>query len=360
MDSGSEGTRPAAGTPESADAVAETGPQETRSGLVDEMSIVVVNYGSHQLIDANLGSLDLAEQPLRVVVVDNFSGDAERAAMKELAKRRRWTLVEMLDNRGFSAAVNAGIERARSLGSVCFMLLNPDARSSIATMLELRETCLAQPLAMIAPRIETSDGRFYFNGASVDFRTGRMTRLVQTVANQGVEVLPDVIGYGWPWLTGACVALHRRLVELVGPLNDSYFLYWEDVDYSRRVTVAGGELVLRRDLVVVHDEGGTQGAQHGRAKSNRYYYFNCRNRLIFGSTHLSYRQLRQWIIATPAASWEILMRGGKRQLLHSPGPLVAVALGTAVGLSRAVRTLVAGSTPDKWSVSGTASVGGRE
>ena len=99
---------------------------------------------------------------------------------------------------------------------------------------------------------------------------------------------------------------------------------------------AGGELRVVETARAVHDEGGTQASSGGqRVRSDTYYYFNIRNRLLFaGGTS----------IPPPAAlgparlpeAYEILQRGGRRQLLTSAGPWRAAVRGTIDGL-RALR-----------------------
>jgi GT2 family glycosyltransferase len=134
------------------------------------------------------------------------------------------------------------------------------------------------------------------------------------------------------WLTGACLALTIDMFDEVGGFDESYFLYWEDVDFSYRAGLAGAELLVREDLTVVHDEGGTQGQRSGRAKSQTYYYYNCRNRLVFAAKHLGARSILRWALLTPQQSWAVLLRGGRRQLLDSPITAMAAVRGSLAGL----------------------------
>jgi hypothetical protein len=85
-------------------------------------------------------------------------------------------------------------------------------------------------------------------------------------------------------------------------------------------------------LKVVHHEGGTQKRPNGRALSSQYYYWNCRNRLVFAAKHLSFRQALRWMRGTPTESWHIYLRGGRRQILHSPKGLAATLRGSLTGL----------------------------
>jgi glycosyltransferase involved in cell wall biosynthesis len=197
-------------------------------------------------------------------------------------------------------------------------------------------------MALITPIVRSSDGRVVFSGSTVEAASGRIVGIKpdalgtarRVVLNPGAPDATDA--EYWPWLTAACLVVHRTLWEALAGFDDRFFLYWEDVDLSYRAQRLGARLVVRTDLVAVHDEGGTQGTRRGRAKSTIYYRFNTRNRLAFAARHLSGRTLRGWILATPAQSWAILMRGGRRQLLHSPRPLAATIAGAAGGLAVAL------------------------
>jgi N-acetylglucosaminyl-diphospho-decaprenol L-rhamnosyltransferase len=261
-----------------------------------------------------------------VIVVDNLSDAGERAQVTRLAGRRGWELVAMPDNRGFGAAVNAGAARAETLGCSSLLLLNPDAVITTDAVAALREQCEREPMTMVSPRIADSTGRIVFQGTELLLANGQMRGLGRKPAR------PDPNERALLWLTGACIAMSVDLFRRIGGYDESYFLYWEDVELSYRAAKLGARLVVRDDLLAVHDEGGTQSSEQGQAKSMTYYRYNCRNRLLFGARHLSRRDLLRWILLTPSASWEILTRGGRRQLVHSPRPVAAALRGSLEGL----------------------------
>ncbi|WP_110007354.1 glycosyltransferase family 2 protein [Geodermatophilus normandii] len=297
------------------------------------LGLVVVNYGSSALLRRNLAAAAALGPHVRVVVVDNHSTDAERAAVTALAAERGWDLVALPDNRGFGAASNAGFARARELGCATFCCLNPDASATPEVLEELRRASLADPLAVLAPRIVDSSGTTVFAGSTLGLRDGRTGARHSPTRSRGpVE----------DWLTGACLVVSAEMADRLGGYDEGYFLYWEDVDLSHRALAAGGSLVVRSDLVAVHDEGGTQGEREGDAKSDLYYRYNCRNRLVFAARNLSRRQLLGWLLRTPWVSWEILLRGGRRQLVHSPRPLLAAVRGSLEGAGIALVALVRG------------------
>ncbi len=91
-------------------------------------------------------------------------------------------------------------------------------------------------------------------------------------------------------------------------------MYWEDVELSHRCQRAGARLLVRQDLRVVHEVGGTQGA----GKSALYRYYNCRNRLLFARRNLSRTQALGWLRWTPRYARRVLLHDGRRAVLRCP------------------------------------------
>jgi GT2 family glycosyltransferase len=305
------------------------GPVAGFSEPMAPVGLVVVNYGSHDLIGANLGKLDIDQAAATVVVVDNFSTAAERREMAAVASSYGWEFLPLPDNRGFGAGCNAGMRHAAALRCTSFLLVNPDAVVTAELVSALREHCLREPNALITPRIVDSAGSVVFAGSELVLSTGRLRGRRAADHDAASE----------PWLTAACLAGHMAAFNRIGGFDESYFLYWEDVDFSYRARQAGIALIVRDDLTAVHDEGGTQ-KRAGRAKSATYYFYNCRNRLLFAARHLSRRRVLRWVIATPAESWAILLRGGRRQIRHPTRTLLPAVRGSIAGLVIAVRSLL--------------------
>ena len=291
------------------------------------LAIIVVNYGSHELIRRNFGPLDLAAVGARLVVVDNHRTAADTEAIRALAAEHGWRLVETGRNAGFGAGANAGAQVALDEGADVLVVANPDLAVTADVVAELAAVVRKDPDVAVAPRIVRPDGSLWFGGGVVSLDEAR-TRLVPgDSAGPAVTVSPRTP----PWLSGACLAMHRDLWTTVAGFDDDYFMYWEDVDLSYRVVKAGGRLEVRQDLVAVHDVGGTQHDVDQRAKSSTYYYYSCRNRLVFAAKHLDRRDRRRWVRSTPADSRRVLLRGGRRQLSAPHRTLWPAAKGIAAG-----------------------------
>ncbi|TWX38666.1 glycosyltransferase family 2 protein [Frigoribacterium sp. ACAM 257] len=287
----------------------------SRTSLAD-LSVVVVNYGSTDLLRQNLAPVSRVVDDLVVVVVDNWSGAAERVRVTELATAEGWLLVTPDGNEGFGTGVNLGVARAQAAGARHHVLLNPDAVADVGALSALLRASSSEPLTMSAPTVLRPDGSVWSAGSDLYLDDGRIRSRRRRIDGARVDA----------WLSGACLVLSDELWRRCGGFDDDYFLYWEDVDLSRRVVAAGGALQLLEDVTVVHAEGGTQAADgaesSGQAKSAGYYRHNIRNRLLFAAKHLGDDDLRRWRRVTPTVAWEVLLQGGRRQFVRSPGTLL--------------------------------------
>jgi len=225
--------------------------------------------------------------------------------------------------------MDAGAVRARELGAHWLLMLNPDLELGGESVHRMLDAAGSRPLALVGPRILRPDGSVWTTGHDLYLDDGR----IRSVRRR----LPDPVRRRF-WISGACLLLSVDLWDRIGGFAPDYFLYWEDVELSHRAEDVGAELVLCDDAVAVHHEGGTQGvgaASSGAAKSTTYYYFNTRNRLVYAARNLDDRDLAAWMREARAVEREILLQGGRKQLLRSLAPLRAVRRGTRDGLERA-------------------------
>jgi GT2 family glycosyltransferase len=295
------------------------------------LAVVVVNYGSSELLAQNLVTTAAGLPGTPVLVFDNWSSAAERAAVEELAALHGWTVLASPANLGFGEAVNQAAARAFADGMDAVLVLNPDATVDADSVARLRSAAEAEPMTLPTPVIRTSAGDVWFRGADLYLEDGETRGVAHRPAHPDADVVP--------WITGACCVLTRQVFEATAGFDPEYFLYWEDVDLSWRASRAGVALRVLEDAVAVHDAGGTQHSTGRRGKSRVYYFYNTRNRLLFAAKNLDRSSVRRWLLATPRAAWRILMRGGRRQLVSDPGVVWAVVGGSLSGTRRALAVL---------------------
>jgi N-acetylglucosaminyl-diphospho-decaprenol L-rhamnosyltransferase len=290
-----------------------------------DLAIVVVNYGSHDLLERNLATVSQHSPEAQVIVVDNYTSLEERQQVRNLCARHGWHALLMDDNLGFGTGVNRAV--AELGATVChLLLLNPDATITPDALQRLRRHVAEHPMDLVAPTVRAPDGTHWSSGTDLYLDRGESRSWQRREADLD-------LGQVQPWLSGACLMLGRALWDRVGGFDDDYFLYWEDVDFSRRVQEAGGRLVVDPEAVATHDEGAThRGDTAARAKSSTYYYYNTRNRLLFAAKHLAPADQRRWRRTAAVMGYRILLQGGRRQLAHPTRTIVPALRGTYDGL----------------------------
>lgn len=293
---------------------------------MSRLAVVVVNYYSHSLLATNLVRTQAQLPDALVIVVDNSVDEAEGAALAGLADRHGWQMVPSPANGGFGDGVNLGAARAIAAGCSRLLIINPDATIAAPDVAALLAQVDADPLVMVAPKIVSSTGELWSRGTWLCLDHGRM--------HSPGKAHPCNEHRNEFWLSGAVLLMSADLWQRAGGFRSEYFLYWEDVDLCHRVLQLGGSLRLVEEASAVHDEGGTQrhDAAGTRAKSEGYYYYNIRNRLLFAALNLSGAQQRGWRRNAVGESGRIVLRGGGRQLVKSAAPYRAMMRGLRDGL----------------------------
>jgi GT2 family glycosyltransferase len=218
---------------------------------------VVVAYNSADTLASCVEPL-VALERVDVTVVDNASPDASIEAIAHLEV----DTVRAADNRGFAAGCNIGIARSEA---PYVLLLNPDARMTAADLDALCAVLDARPRAgLVAPRILESDGsvawsQFRFPRRRSTYAQALFLHRAWPRASWTDEVVRDPAAYevaGSPeWVSGACLLLRRAALEEIGPMDESFFMYCEDIDLCTRLRAAGWELRFEPTASVQHEGG---------------------------------------------------------------------------------------------------------
>jgi len=252
--------------------------------------VVIINYCTPDLVAGALASLEneLDHERDVVAVVDNLSPDSSLETLRPLLKDSRYSqwcrLIEAPENGGFSYGNNVGI---KAFDARYYLLLNSDAYLRPGALAAFLRACDQHPEAgLISPRLEWPDGRaqiscFRFHSPFSELidaaETGPVTRLL----SRWDVPIPVTDEPGWPqWTSFACILLRRELYDAIGPMDEGYFLYYEDVDYCRSASNAGFRVLNWPDAHVVHLRGGSSEVKSSQASRKRLpgYYYRSRSR----------------------------------------------------------------------------------
>jgi len=273
---------------------------DPNSPLVD---VIMVTHGRSDLVRRSLDAL-LASSPaglLRVTVVDNNSPDDTPDVVA--AEFPRVRLFRRTDNPGFSVANN----QALKLTTAPFvLLLNPDTEVHWLTIEHLIERLEDDAtIGMIGCRLLLDDGSFdhaakrnipspwqalqYFTSRAFGRKFGNY------LANDISETSTGDVDA----LNGAFMLVTRSALTTVGELDESYWMYAEDLDWCVRFREAGWRVVYDGSVTALHVKGASSGARRGLKLS---YHFH-RSMVIFYQRHLGTSSPAVFNILVIAAIW---------------------------------------------------------
>ena len=236
------------------------------------VSIVVVTYNNRDLNRLCLESLFArTEWPnLEVFVVDNGSSDGTRELLAGFAvPRANLRVIELEENRGFPAAVNAGL--AASTGGYLVLLNNDTVLTRGWLTALLRHLATDGDLGLIGPVTNA-----IANEARVDVGYSGLAGLPGWAASWTRD--HDGETFSISMAAFFCVAMRREIFEAVGPLDERFGLgLFEDGDYCRRVRAGGWEIRCARDSFVHH----WQNASFRRLGKDAYFALFEENRRKF-------------------------------------------------------------------------------
>lgn len=244
--------------------------------------VSIVNYGIADMVLANVPHV-LAELSCfaegHLVIVDNASpnGDGETLAtgLAAMGSPAGATLIRSPRNGGFAAGNNLAFDHARGLDWTpdAVLLLNPDALLRPGAIMEMVRVMQSRPkIGAVGARLENEDGSFWV--ASFHFPTlmsefSRELALGAAVRRWPVLIEDSEIPVQADWVSGACLMLSWPMIEALGPLDEEYFLYFEEVDYQLHARRAGWEVWHAPQAVVMHVAGASTGISDGAAKVGR-------------------------------------------------------------------------------------------
>jgi GT2 family glycosyltransferase len=232
---------------------------------------VVLNWnGGEDTLDA-LASLEGIE----TICVDNGSTDGSDRLVEE-----RFPDVELLrtgTNLGYAGGNNAGIARALERGADWVLILNNDAVAEPGLPEALERAIAQRPDAgLLACKVVGEDGTVQYGGAKYRRWIGYSGRAEVRSPDVEPGTLLDV-----DRADGAASVVSRVAAEAAGLLDESLFLYVEDVDWSLRIRRAGFAVVYVSDAVVRHKGSAASGGR--RSTTNLYY--DTRNTIVVLEKH---------------------------------------------------------------------------
>lgn len=224
-----------------------------------KLSIIIVNWNAGPLLRTCLDALSAACAGLayEVFVVDNASTDT--SIVQARGSQQPFSLIALPRNVGFARANNQALKSAS--GDV-LLLLNPDTEPLPGSLAALVGFCVThQAAGVVGGRLRNVDG-----SAQSSVRQLPTTLVLCLLLTRLARLFPNLsplqrylmTGFAYDreekvdQVMGACFAISRAAFETLGPLDERYWIWFEEVDYCRQVRQAGHEVWFTPRAEVLH------------------------------------------------------------------------------------------------------------
>lgn len=228
-------------------------PEESRAPWV---SWIVVCHESTRDLGLFLPSLQHALEGLRadgceseLIVVDNASTDGSAELVRQLVPDAQ--LVRMPENVGYGAAINraASLARGRWLAfGNADLFVPPGGLTALPQLL----ASVPDDVALLGPALFGPDGRSSLSAGRFPSlfsllrglrRPSHRRKYLRRREHRRGEV---------DWLTGACLFARADVFAATRGFDETFFLYYEDVDLARRLRAGGHRVIFEPSLSVIH------------------------------------------------------------------------------------------------------------
>jgi len=262
------------------------------------LSVVIVNYHSTPWLTKLFASVEqwYASDNIEWIVVNNASGLGDKQELLNQFSFVSW--LEMGYNAGFARACNKGIEASKG---DTVLLLNPDTyftdNSLVACYNNLMTSnAIASGVQLYTPYglPQYSASHFMRGGLNYLLKIpiwGSILKKLASIANVAKPSLDKAVGtMQVGWISGAFLMAKKEAIDKAGMLDDSFFLYGEEVEWCYRLGKIG-TLELYGNLSVVHLEGVNISNASGSEVNDYNYLFDKKGLQLIVSNHLLVRKV---------------------------------------------------------------------
>lgn len=242
------------------------------------VSIILLNYNtSKDAIDCIKSLLNIKYKNYEIIVIDNKSRDDEYLILNEYIRDIGICSIYKSDeNNGFAAGNNIGIKKAIKNGSDYILLLNCDTEVEVDFLDKLVDASekYEEKIGVAISKIKyfNEKNKIWYAGGEIDWNNyvGKHYGEGEVDYNQYNE--KKFISFA----TGCCMLINCKM-SIDIELAEEYFMYYEDVDFSAKVSENGYKILYVPESVIYHKVGGSSGGE----QSSFTIRWSNRGRFIF-------------------------------------------------------------------------------
>ncbi len=284
------------------------------------IDVVIVNWNSGDYLQKCIQSIfstDNRNFVNKVFIIDNNSEDL---SLRQIKLNERITIIQNKQNRGFAKACNQGFKLSTA---PYILLLNPDTQlfgntlKDCVTFMEKKKDVDILGCQLLNDNGKIAPSCSRFPTASGIFRdaTG-LSKMLPSIFK------PGIIMANWDHKTsrfvdqvmGACMFMRKSIFEKIGYFDEQFFVYYEEVDFSKRLSEIGGKSFFNSEIKAIHTgEGSTSSVKAFRL------FLNLRSRLKYAKKHFnSFGYYSVWfstfMIEPFSRSFFLILSGRKHEI----------------------------------------------
>ncbi len=255
----------------------------------ETLLVIIVTFNSESQINVcleNIFKSQAGEIDCKVIVVDNNSEDGTvkkiKSKYQKKIKDKTISIIQNRQNIGFSRAVNLCLKNYKF---DYYLLLNPDMYVSEHTIIDAITLCKDTGSGIVGVSTSNEHGSksgSYFRLPNLFVAIFDFTNLRKLSRSdywhkyfyyEDLDVLPKYVDV----VTGGFMLIKKSVVERVGVMDESFYMYLEDVDYCLRAGLAGFKLsVVKKSIMHI---GGA--SSNNRNKTNHKAWIRSRKIYFF-------------------------------------------------------------------------------
>ena len=208
----------------------------------------------------------------KIIIVDN--GSEIESVLKIEKQYPEMKIIKNKENLGFAGGNNVGIKYAIEDGADYVLLLNNDTtveKDFLKKLVEAGELNKKNGLLGSKTNYHSEPNRIWFAGGKVSWMKNKGMHIgLDEIDNGQYDKIKEV-----DYLTGCCLLIKREVIEKIGVLEEDYFLYYEDTDFSLRAKNVGYKIMYIPESKIYH-----KVSRSTKPGSSSYIYYHTRNGLV--------------------------------------------------------------------------------
>lgn len=235
-----------------------------------DLSIIILSYNTKEITDECLRRLQSSVvscqknlgNKIEVIVLDNASSDGSARMIKE---NHPWVeLIESKENTGYSKGNNLAFKKSKH---AIVLFLNSDVYVEEDTLGKALEYFKNPDCDVLGPRLKFENGKFQPSAGNLPNPYNTICWIL------GISLIPVVGDFTQPfhpksnayfsqvskvgWVTGAFLMMKRKVFESAGGFDESIFMYLDEVDLCKRISLRGFRVWYVPTIWVTHLHGAS-------------------------------------------------------------------------------------------------------